>query len=57
MTTRANGHGYGLRGNKKQECTRGRGSVGRKLREANTISLGHDDFEISEGDLCDIVSK
>lgn len=57
MTSRAKGHGYGLRGNKKQECVSGRASLGRTPGEANAISLGHADFEISEGDLHETVSK
>lgn len=43
MTTWVNGHEIDLRRNKKQECIRGRGSVGKKLGEANEISLGHAD--------------
>lgn len=49
MTTRAKGHGYGLRGNTKQECGSERASVGRKPGKANAISLGHADFEDVRG--------
>lgn len=38
-------------------CGSGRAPVGRKPGEANAISLGHADFETSEGDLHETVSK
>lgn len=46
-----NGHGLGLRANKKQEHIRGKETMGRKLEKANEIRVSHADLELLKGDI------